>query len=126
VNVDPDRGPFSSLQCGLAHIAPGQPAFVLPIDVPAASPAVWAALAASLAAADAAVPTTPEDRGGHPVLLAPSFIACLRSLPPTAVDARLDMQLRRHAHVIRVPVADGRIRLNLNAPEDWGRLERGG
>jgi CTP:molybdopterin cytidylyltransferase MocA len=48
-NPDPDRGPFSSLQEGLAAADPGQPVFVLPVDVPAASKAVWQALEAALA-----------------------------------------------------------------------------
>jgi molybdopterin-guanine dinucleotide biosynthesis protein A len=42
VNRAPERGPFSSLQCGLR--VSGSPAFVLPVDVPVPVPAVWQAL----------------------------------------------------------------------------------
>ncbi len=125
-NDDPDRGPFSSLLCGLAALAntPGQPCFVLPVDVPAASPAVWGALAAALVAnpgADAAVPEL-DGRGGHPVLLSPSTVARLLARPATS---RLDVELAALPGVLRVPVKDAAVRLNLNAPQDWGKLERG-
>ena len=125
-NDDPDRGPFSSLLCGLAALAipPGEPSFVLPVDVPAACPAVWGALMAALAAnpgADAAVPEL-EGRGGHPVLLSPSTIARLLTRPATS---RLDVELAALPGVLRVPVEDRAVRLNLNAPPDWGKLERG-
>ncbi len=48
-NDDPDRGPFSSLQCGLAAATPDAAVFVLPVDVPAASGGVWGALREALA-----------------------------------------------------------------------------
>jgi molybdenum cofactor cytidylyltransferase len=123
VNPDPDRGPFSSLQVGLAAMgaSPERPVFVLPVDVPAASAGVWEALEAVLApGVDAAIPSF-EGRGGHPVLLAPPFIGRLRSLDPASPEARLDVALRS-AEARLVPVADARVRLNLNAPEDWGKL----
>lgn len=125
VNPAPERGSFSSLQAGLAAIAPDEAAFVLPVDVPAASPPAWAALAAALTTggALAAVPAG----GGHPVLLSATFVARLRSLDPAATDeSRLDWQLALVGPAAaRVPVQDGRVRLNLNAPEDWGRLVKG-
>lgn len=117
VNPDPDRGPFSSLQLGLA--AARGAVFVLPVDVPAPSSAVWTALADALHA-DAAVPVL-GDRGGHPVLLAEPFAARLRTLLPP--DARLDEQLKHgRANVTRVPVGDPRVGMNLNTPRDWGQL----
>jgi len=129
VNPDPDRGPFSSLQCGLRALGADGPraAFVLPVDVPAASPEVWRALAAALAAAlpvdssiDAAVPVH-GGHGGHPVLLSSAFAARLLALAP---DDRLDHALRRPGVAIaRVPVVDPRVRMNLNRPEDWGTLK---
>jgi molybdenum cofactor cytidylyltransferase len=123
VNPSPERGPFSSLQAGLAAATPGEPVFVLPVDVPAPSPEVWAALEAALrAGAEAAVPVH-EGRGGHPVLLSAAFGGRLRSLPPSS---RLDQELRSEPSVARVPVADPRVRLNLNAPENWGKLAEGG
>jgi molybdenum cofactor cytidylyltransferase len=122
VNPEPDRGPFSSLQCGLAVTSPAAPVFVLPIDVPAAEPSVWRALLDALPpGTDAAVPEM-GGRGGHPVLLAPDAVARLRSAPSSS---RLDAELAAFPRVARISVADPAIRLNLNAPEDWGKLERG-
>ncbi len=134
LNPDPDRGPFSSLQHGLGAVAGG--AFVLPVDVPAASPPVWSALAHGLSgggasrgrgpeatprpAYEAAVPTL-EGRGGHPVLLAPPLVRRLLAAPATS---RLDHELAA-SRVIHVAVSDPRIRLNLNRPEDWGTVDRG-
>ena len=142
VNPDPDRGPFSSLQAALGQIAPLHAAFVLPVDVPAASPDVWAALLQEMAGdVQAVVPVLRgSGRGGHPVLLAPPLVAALRDRPPTS---RLDVELRalvpafvtpgasspsggRAARLVRLEVADPRILLNLNAPEDWRKLEQDG
>jgi molybdenum cofactor cytidylyltransferase len=121
-NPDPDRGPFSSLQCGLAALPPGESAYVLPVDVPAPEVGVWARLSEALGPAiDAAVPTY-EGRGGHPVLLSPRLVARLLGLPPAS---RLDLELAAST-VARVPVGDARVRMNLNVPEDWGKLGLGG
>jgi nicotine blue oxidoreductase len=127
VNPDPDRGPFSSLQVGLAALgAPVRPtpAFVLPVDVPAASPALWHALEEALGPElDAAIPAF-QGRGGHPVLLAAPFMARLGRLDPASPDARLDVALRS-AKALLVETGDPRVRMNLNAPEDWGKLGEG-
>lgn len=125
-NVMPERGPFSSLQCGLSRIASGAPAFVLPVDVPAAGPDVWQALAGALhPGVDAVVPML-EGRGGHPVLLGAAFVGHLLALPPEA--GRLDWELRdrsrRLQSVARVPVLDDCVLLNLNTPADWAKLAR--
>ena len=129
VNPDPDRGPFSSLQAGLQRLGEGsdpRAAFVLPVDVPAPSVAVWEALEAALVPGDELDAVVPlfEGRGGHPVLLAPPFQAHLLRRDPASAEARLDVALRA-AHIRNVPVVDPRVRLNLNAPEDWGKLEKG-
>jgi molybdenum cofactor cytidylyltransferase len=127
VNPDPERGPFSSLQVGLAAATPEEPVFALPVDVPAASPAVWAELEAALEEGIDAVVPIHDGRGGHPVLLSSSLARRLRTLPPTA---RLDHELRglpaAGGRLRRIPVGDPRVRLNLNAPEDWGKVAKGG
>jgi molybdenum cofactor cytidylyltransferase len=122
VNPDPDRGPFSSLQEGLAAATPGAPVFVLPVDVPAPSPPVWEALDAAVRDGAAAAVPRFEGRGGHPVLLSPAFIAHLRARPPSS---RLDEELRLLRDLCHVSVTDRTVRLNLNAPEDWGKVPRG-
>ena len=53
-NAQPERGPLSSLLCGIARIAriarlgTSEPAYVLPVDVPCPGRAVWTALDAAL------------------------------------------------------------------------------
>jgi molybdenum cofactor cytidylyltransferase len=121
-NDDPDRGPFSSLQCGLALARPDAPTFVLPVDVPAASPEVWQALQNALAAGVEAVVPELEGRGGHPVLLAGPTVTRLRAQPATS---RLDVELAALPRVLRIPVKDPFVRLNLNAPLDWVKLDPG-
>ena len=115
-NPDPDRGPFSSLQEGLAAVDPGSPAFVLPVDVPAPGKAVWTALEASLGPAEAAVPVH-DGKGGHPVPLGAALVARLLTRP---ASSRLDEELRALPLVARVPVDDPRVGLNLNTASDWG------
>jgi CTP:molybdopterin cytidylyltransferase MocA len=130
INEDPDRGSFSSLLCGLGVVSAAAPAFVLPVDVPAAKAEVWSDLAAALRpGVDAAVPLLEGEgpgRGGHPVLLGASFIAHLRSLPAEAArTARLDHLLegrRRLQSVTQVTVRDESVRLNLNTPSDWEKV----
>jgi CTP:molybdopterin cytidylyltransferase MocA len=136
VNPAPERGPFSSLQVGLACVTPETPAFVLPVDVPAASPQVWSRLEQALTHQAAALPTCGDDeRGGHPVLLSSRFLATLLGRPATV---RLDHELAslqggegwdpgrsETQGVVRVRVGDPRVRLNLNAPEDWAKLVPG-
>lgn len=122
VNPAPEHGPFSSLQCGLR--VSGAPAFVLPVDVPVPVADVWQALHRALTERfDAAVPVH-EGRGGHPVLLAPALVTHVLGLP---ADSRLDHVLREWdaERIARIPVLDRRVRLNLNAPEDWGKLAAG-
>jgi molybdenum cofactor cytidylyltransferase len=123
VNADPDRGPFSSLQCGLSVVPPSVPAFVLPVDVPAPATPLWPLLLAALErGVDAVVPTL-DGRGGHPVLLSPALAAELAKVP--AEEGRLDEVLAdpsRLERVVRVPVTDERVRMNLNTLTDWGKL----
>jgi CTP:molybdopterin cytidylyltransferase MocA len=117
-NQDWRRGPFSSLQTGLAALGlcPGG-VLVLPVDVAGVEPRTMACLAAE--GWDAAVPTY-EDRAGHPVWLSAETADLVRREPS---EARLDHLLSR-LRVRRVPVADPRVRSNLNGPEDWERFLR--
>jgi CTP:molybdopterin cytidylyltransferase MocA len=121
-NGAPERGPFSSLACGLARVGA---TFVLPVDVPCPGRAVWEALDA--AGALAAVPER-EGRGGHPVRLSAAFVDRLRAVPIDAPDARLDVQLRKLApdEIARVAVDDVRAFTNLNDAEDWESVAGGG
>ncbi len=126
VNEEPQRGPFSSLQCGLGVAAPGPTGaiFVLPVDVPAASAQVWRMLAQCDRQLDAVIPTH-EGRGGHPVRLGADFAAQLREIPWDRPDARLDAQLAAlpPTRLRRLEVEDESIRLNLNTPAAFQKWE---
>jgi CTP:molybdopterin cytidylyltransferase MocA len=128
VNPEPERGSFSSLLCGVRALVAhhSERAFLLPVDVPAPSRNVWIALAEQLGdAVFAAVPTF-EGRGGHPVLLAGTFLARLLDVPLDAEHARLDHQLRALAphELARVAVNDPRVVMNINTPADVAALNQ--
>lgn len=120
-NLDPDRGPFSSLVCGIERLG-RESAFVLPIDVPCPGRVVWHALSLALAegSRDAAIPMY-QGKGGHPVLGSAAFLERLRRTPIDAADARLDAKLRAlpAPTLARIEVDDVRVGMNLNTPEDW-------
>ncbi len=124
VNREPGRGMFSSLVCAAeAVLARGyaKGAFVLPVDVPAPGIEVWAGLALSMTAAVEVAQPEQWGSAGHPVLLSRAFLTrCLES-PLDSPDARLDRMIERTpAHAKRrLPVTDGRIRLNLNDAKAW-------
>lgn len=122
INHHPERGQFSSLQTALHWLAHDPPAgcFILPIDVPAAAPTVWKALAGSLTNdVDAAIPFY-QAKGGHPVLISWRFAQQLSVLAPDDPHARLDRQLRRLPpnKIAHVSVVDPTIVRNCNTPDD--------
>lgn len=120
VNERPESGPFSSLQLGL-RAAAGGAAFVLPIDVPVVEPNLFVALADALQPGLAAVVPRHGGRGGHPVLLAASFVAELLALAVESPAARLDHALRSlpPAALASLAVSSPSILVNLNDPEAW-------
>ena len=111
------KGPFCSLQVGLRALGDPCPGVLaLPLDVPALSPALFAALIQTGREdrAEAAIPFY-GGRGGHPVWLSSTTAARICSLP---AEARLD-DLLRSVSVSRVDVDEPRILDNVNTPEDW-------
>jgi len=125
INPDPDRGAFSSLQCGIQALGRDEEvAWILPVDVPCPSRAVWRSLEdeASLRESDAALPTH-HGKGGHPVRLSKGFAQSLLSVSPTEPEARLDHQIHRlpHDKVSRVEVSDAKVLANLNTLDDFMR-----
>jgi molybdenum cofactor cytidylyltransferase len=109
-NPKPERGPFSSLQTGLAHM--NGDVFMLPLDTMAPHASVWAALPSPEHAA--AVPTF-DGRGGHPVWLSQRICNEINTLDPGV--ARLDELLRTTPGVARISVNDPAVVTNLNTPD---------
>lgn len=116
---------FHSVLAGISVMFPGRPSnargglFILPVDVPAPKPEVWKALASSGAVS---VPEY-DGRRGHPVFLpwrwigqmvsqGPSFASSRGVTGPARLDALIEQDL------VRVPVNDPEIGVNLNTPED--------
>jgi molybdenum cofactor cytidylyltransferase len=128
VNPEPDRGPFSSLQTGLAALPRGSTAWVLPLDVPCPSQEVWMALQQrfSEGGAEVVMPVV-EGRGGHPVLLSAEMVTRLLQLALEHPESRLDHQIRAlpEDRVARIEVKDRRVLDNLNTAEDFARHRRG-
>lgn len=123
VIVADDSAPmFASIAAGVKAIsridAVPRGVFVLPVDVPAPSPTVFASLSHAIrqtSPAVAAIPTHREDRG-HPVYLRWNFVAS-HILTTNPADARLD-QLIGNAR-IEVPVPDASVIENLNTADDF-------
>lgn len=128
INPDPSRGPFSSLQCGLKTALADNinlsGIFVLPVDVPVATPKTWHALKNCQTEKRCVIPFDKSTgRGGHPVLLSRSFAELLLRVPVDSPEARLDTQLRGldPDQQIRLEVDDPCILQNWNTPEDLDR-----
>lgn len=124
INPDPDRGPFSSLQCGLSVLCASAAVWVLPVDVPCPGKEVWSAMsqAGEGPGVEVVVPTF-GGRGGHPVRLSQGFCRELLGLDPGHPSARLDERIRGLApgRGIRQEVADARVLGNFNRLADFAR-----
>ena len=124
VNPKPERGPFSSLMEGWRFLRkkwPGSPVFILPVDVPCPSGQVFQALSNAIEPGiEACVPFC-QNRGGHPVLAAASFMEKLDSLPITDPNSRLDWQIRSlpPESLGKVPVEEKLVLLNMNRKKDF-------
>jgi CTP:molybdopterin cytidylyltransferase MocA len=118
-NDAPERGPFSSLLCGLDRAGEGA-AYVLPIDVPCPGRAVWTTLARAVEEGGAAAVPVHAERSGHPVFCSAALTARLARVPVEAEDARLDVQLRALGDAVRrIEVDDVRVGMNLNTRRDF-------
>ncbi len=111
---NPDQPMFESVVRGVEALrhAPPRGVFVLPIDVPAAGPEVWRALAAR------GPVSAPVFRGaaGHPVYLAWEWIERALLGAPAPGERRLDLLIA--PLVERIEVDDPDVAVNLNAPAD--------
>ncbi len=118
ITAEPDAPMFASIAAGLRHLAdvPPRALYLLPVDVPACSPACIAAFGAHNTRPE--VPTV-NGKGGHPVRLPWPFIEThIRphlTSPDAHTDVRLDHLLADHA--AHREVGDPAVITNLNTPE---------
>ncbi|MCK5304702.1 MAG: nucleotidyltransferase family protein, partial [Candidatus Heimdallarchaeota archaeon] len=122
VNPDPDRGPFSSIQCGLTAVLKTnqEGVFILPVDVPCPHKDVWKKLSDDLSSSEASV-SVPEFLGkrGHPVLLSEEFGKFILTCNS---DSRLDFEIHKQRdkqEVTNTIVDDMSVTYNLNTRNSW-------
>ena len=117
-NPAPERGMFSSVQCGIAMVDTDR-LFVCLADLPLVSPEVYQALAG--APATEAIFPVHKGRRGHPVLLGRSIIdAVLRGDPETGsmreIIAGFDP--------VEMPWRDDTILRDVDTPRDYRRVRK--
>ncbi|TVR05650.1 MAG: hypothetical protein EA403_02005 [Spirochaetaceae bacterium] len=133
-NPYPDRGMFSSIQCGMAAVRTDW-CFVLPADMPLVPVEVFALLhrAAEHHMSHAtvsqvrdrdfpAVRPVRDGAPGHPVLLPPAVVARVRTLPP---DSTMRDALSAAA-MVDVAVEDRGVIIDLDTDEEYRRYRDDG
>lgn len=129
-NPAPQRGQFSSLQCGIGRLLEGgdEACLLLPLDAPLAGGDVLSALVGGAGLRSwVAIPTC-LGRRGHPVLLRGPILRRLLDFDPGAAEARLDRQIAAlpSERLVLVETGDPVIRLNLNTPADFQAFRESG
>ena len=121
INPDPDKGVFSSIQCGLSNLSGHEIGiFILPIDVPCPKKYVWKQMVNAMNSSDVSVVVPSfEGKKGHPVLLSSEFKDYILTLNS---ESRLDFEIRKQENQRKVKIIsikDSTILLNLNTIEEW-------
>lgn len=112
----------ASLQAGLAVVDGCAGAFIFLGDMPRVPADVSARLAGVIGEALAAYPVF-HGRPGHPLLLAARGFGLVQGL---AGDRGLGALLHDHPDVVRVPVDDAGVVLDIDTPADLARAQSGG
>lgn len=127
VNPDPDRGQFSSLQCGLQEVLNRgrDAAIVTLVDRPPAAPTTVHFLRNEylrLIRSDKIWTVVPDCNGqhGHPIVVGREMITTVLDAPATA-NAR-DLMHANPSRIAYVPVNDPFVAMNIDTPEDYERL----
>ena len=121
VNPDPERGMFSSVQCGMQTALGGTPkpsaVVIFPVDHPRVTPTTVTAVQAALKAHTSRACVQPSHHGkpGHPIAIDRQAAQALLLAPPlsTLREVLRDLGIERHL----LPVNDSGILANLNTPE---------
>lgn len=126
INLRPNLGQFSSLQCGIERVIQGgfAGAFILPVDMPNPKNAVWESLHENMTdSIDACIPSM-KGRAGHPVLLSLKFMESLSKKTPYQPESRLDLQIQRLSKdkICYVDVDDPKIIMNVNTTADYNLM----
>lgn len=118
-NPAPERGMLSSVQAGISALPPGtRAALIWPVDIPLVSPeTVRAVLDAD--PGRLVIPTY-GGRGGHPIRIPADRFAGLHALDPSR-GLRGLIEADPGA-VVRLAVDDPSVLVDVDTPEDLGRL----
>jgi len=122
-NSTPELGQLSSLLIGVAHAeaCDADGVMVLPVDIPAISPATVRALLDAFARGpEPLVRAVHDGRHGHPMIVGRSLFAELRAVDPS-VGARAVLR-RDPSRVREVDVDDPGVLRDVDAPDDYRRL----
>ncbi|MCI4363643.1 MAG: nucleotidyltransferase family protein [Thermoplasmata archaeon] len=123
-NTEWEAGRTGSVQVGLAAVDPRATVLLWPVDCPLGRPASVRALS-DRARAEALglwfLPTY-EGRGGHPVLLQPAVLPRVLGMRKSAPLRSLLPELG--PQVVRVPVPDPGVTVNLNTPAQYEEAVR--
>jgi molybdenum cofactor cytidylyltransferase len=129
-NPVPERGQFSSLQIGLREVLSRgcNAAMITLVDCPPLCDTSMQKLVAEFdrALAHGKWGAAPEHNGkrGHPLLANRAFIDSFLSAPVTSNAREVK---RAHAEMIEsVPVSDSLLSVDVNTPEEYAALMRGG
>lgn len=113
VNPDPDRGMFSSVQCGVMAAGPSSWCVLLPGDMPFVRPRTIAQLVSAAVAGDTTVVPRLHGHRGHPVVCSARLRTAIAS---AGADARLDRLLAAEP-VTLVDVVDPGVRRDVDLPD---------
>jgi len=126
INPEPERGQFSSLQCGLQEVLNHgrDAAMITLVDKPPVKASTLEKLRAAFDAATlsgkwAVVPEY-NGRHGHPILIGHEMIDAFLKAPTTS-NAR-EVQHQNQVRIQYIHVDDPETTMNLNTPEDYARL----
>jgi molybdenum cofactor cytidylyltransferase len=121
INSDPDRGQFSSLQCGLAAVPEALAIVIALVDVPLVTAAMVRALIEAWASSGAPlVRPTRDGRHGHPILIAQPLIADLLAADPASTAQDI---VRRHAPAgVELEMQEDGPFLDVDTPDEYRRL----
>jgi len=123
-NPNPDRGMFSSIQCGLEFLsqrAPGQAVLICLVDHPAVAPSTYEALVRALRSEVLRI-VRPRNggRSGHPILLSPEMVNLARRADPRGTLR--DVLRSQHTAILDLDVEDPAIHWDVDTPEDYATI----
>jgi len=114
VNPEPERGMFSSVQCGMVAAAEAGICVLLPGDMPFVQPNTVARLLSAAAMTGRTVVPLLNGHAGHPVVCS---ISLRNRIVAADTDGRLDY-LMREEDVVHLDVVDAGVRRDVDRPSD--------